>query len=89
MSARSRNAITPRCCRSFEIARTPRSAILLWLRSRCVTDRLSTSPLQIIRTLSSSRKLLERLRCVRVSAVSRDRASDRQSESFIPNRDRS
>lgn len=33
---------------------------LLWLRLRCVTDRFSTRPLASMRTLSSSRPLLER-----------------------------
>ena len=47
-------------------------------------DLFSAIPLAIIFTLSSSSKLLERLRYVSVSVHSRALARLTQSESFIP-----
>mmetsp|Transcript_3156 Transcript_3156/g.5032 ORF Transcript_3156/g.5032 Transcript_3156/m.5032 type:complete len:365 (+) Transcript_3156:94-1188(+) len=89
LSLRSTNAMTERLSRSFASARTPRSAILLWLRSRCTTERLSTIPLATIRILSSSRRFPLRLKYSNVSARSMALANARQSLSFIPNKLRS
>mmetsp|Transcript_37409 Transcript_37409/g.81455 ORF Transcript_37409/g.81455 Transcript_37409/m.81455 type:complete len:223 (-) Transcript_37409:672-1340(-) len=89
LSASSSIPITDLESSNFASARTPRSAILLWLRFKCVTDKLSTNPDATIRTFSSSSKLPLRLRYVRVSVRSSAFARDRQSESFIPKRERS